>query len=50
VRRRRPTLLCLHRYSAMVSISLSNKEEGRGVWAGWRCGWRRWVSSLWGLF
>jgi hypothetical protein len=42
VRRRSPTLLCLHRYSATASVSLSIKR--RGVWFGWR---RRRVSGLW---
>jgi len=44
VRRKRPTLLCRHRYSATASTNLS--MERRGV-----CGSGgdvRWVSSLWG--
>jgi hypothetical protein len=33
VRRRSPTLLCLHRYAATVSASLSIKRRGEAVCA-----------------
>jgi len=46
VRRKSPTLLCLHRYAAMVSPPPFHKEEAPRVWVGWR----RWVSGLWGLW
>jgi hypothetical protein len=44
VRRKSPTLLCRHRYSATASTNLS--MERRGV-SGSR-GDVRWVSGLWG--
>jgi len=36
VRRKSPTLLCLHRYAATASINLSIKRRGGAVRAGWR--------------